>query len=51
VKALLRLAVLYNVPTACNRASADFLISSPLFFDIEHRLQRRGDDRPLAHAV
>lgn len=31
VKALLRLAVLYNVPTACNRSSADFLISSPLF--------------------
>lgn len=31
VKALLRLATLYNVPTAVNRASADFLISSPLF--------------------
>jgi methylglyoxal synthase len=29
VKALLRLAVLYNVPTACNRATADFLIASP----------------------
>lgn len=31
VKALLRLAVLYNIPIACNRASADYLISSPLF--------------------
>ena len=29
IKALLRLAVLYNIPTACNRATADFLISSP----------------------
>jgi methylglyoxal synthase len=31
VKALLRLATLYNVPTAINRSSADLLISSPLF--------------------
>lgn len=31
VKALLRLAVVYNLPTACNLASADFLLSSPLF--------------------
>ena len=31
VKALLRLAVLYDIPTACNKCTADFLISSSLW--------------------
>jgi methylglyoxal synthase len=42
VKALLRIAVLYNVPTACNRATADFLVSSPLLAAEYERTQPDG---------
>ncbi|MFB3915439.1 MAG: methylglyoxal synthase [Terriglobales bacterium] len=38
VKALLRIAVVWNVPVACNRASADFMISSSLMSDQYERL-------------
>jgi methylglyoxal synthase len=36
VKALLRMTVLYNIPTACNRATADFMITSNLFGSDEY---------------
>ena len=38
VKALIRLATLWNIPVACNRATADFIISSPL---LQTEYQRR----------
>jgi len=36
VKALLRISVLYNVPIACNRSTADFMISSHLMNEEYH---------------
>ena len=38
VKALLRMAVVWNIPIACNRATADFMISSPLMDEEYDRL-------------
>jgi methylglyoxal synthase len=51
IKALLRIAVVYNLPIACNRATADFLVSSPLMastyerrlIDYEHRIHPDRD--------
>jgi methylglyoxal synthase len=51
VKALLRISVLYNIPTGCNRSTADFIISSPLM--TEEYAQKLNDysqylERPIS---
>ncbi len=50
VKALLRIAVVYNVPIACNRSTADFLISSPLL-EQEYRPKLPDFDFYLARVL
>lgn len=41
VKALIRIAVVWNIPVACNRSTADFLLSSPL---MAHQYERNVPD-------
>jgi methylglyoxal synthase len=48
VKALLRIAVVYNVPIACNRATADFMLSSPIMDEEYERLLPGFARRALA---
>lgn len=50
VKALLRIAVVWNLPIACNRSTADFLISSPLLGEPYER-QRPTHERYLDRTV
>lgn len=44
VKALLRIAAVYNIPIACNRASADFIISSHLMHEPYERMVEDYED-------
>lgn len=46
VKALLRIAVVYNTPIACNRSTADFVLSSPL---MEGEYERDGNTLDRTH--
>jgi methylglyoxal synthase len=53
VRAFLRIAVVWNIPVACNRASADFMISSPLMTSDYERLLPNYQayiDRPIGPA-
>ncbi len=50
VKALLRISSLYNIPTAINRSSADYIISSPLF-DSDYRPKKKSFSDYLGRSI
>jgi methylglyoxal synthase len=45
VNALLRIAMVYNIPVACNRATADFMVSSPMMREEYRRLTMGIEDQ------
>lgn len=51
VKALLRIAVVWNIPVACNRASADFMISSALMSEEYERLVLDYENFPKKQVI
>jgi methylglyoxal synthase len=51
VKALLRLAAVWNIPVACNRSTADFIISSPLMNEDYYRLVNDYEDSLKDRAI
>ncbi len=44
IKALLRLAVLWNIPMACNKTTADYIFTSNLLFSDYERTMPKFDD-------
>jgi methylglyoxal synthase len=50
VKALLRISVLYNIPTACNRSTADFMISSSIL-DAEYEPELKDYSKYVSRTV
>ncbi|MDD4847194.1 MAG: methylglyoxal synthase [Bacteroidales bacterium] len=51
VKALLRIGVLYNIPTACCRSTADFIIASSLFEDDSYQPQKADFNNYITRTI
>lgn len=51
IESLLRLAVIYNIPTACNKATADMIISSSLFHDSTYKPEKPDFDNYINRSI